>query len=53
MHCLLEQIELFEQQRAEIDAELAVLMDQIPQYITPFRALARVRGLQSWPRSVT
>jgi len=34
MRCLLEQIELLEQQRAQLDAELAALMTQLPQHIT-------------------
>ena len=44
MRCLLEQIDLLELQRAQLDAELAALMAQIPQYITSIPGVGPVTG---------
>jgi transposase len=44
MRCLLEQIDLLELQRAQLDAELAALMAQIPQYITSIPGIGPVTG---------
>lgn len=44
MRCLLEQIDLLEQQRAQLDAELATLMAQIPQFITSIPGIGPVTG---------
>jgi len=44
MRCLLEQIDLLEQQRAQLDDELAALMAQIPQFITSIPGVGPVTG---------
>jgi transposase len=44
MRCLLEQIDLLDQQRAQVDDELAQLMAQIPQYITSIPGVGPVTG---------
>jgi transposase len=44
MRCLLEQIELLEQQRAQVDEELESLMAQIPQYITSTPGIGLATG---------
>jgi transposase len=44
MRCLLEQIDLLELQRAQLDDELAALMAQIPQYITSIPGVGPVTG---------
>ena len=44
MHCLLEQIDLLQEQVAQLDGTLAELMDQIPQYITSIPGIGPVTG---------
>jgi transposase len=44
MRCLLAQIELLEQQRDQIDENLAALMDHIPQHITSIPGVGPVTG---------
>jgi transposase len=44
MHCLLQQIDLLQEQVAQLDAALAELMDQIPQYITSIPGIGPVTG---------
>jgi transposase len=44
VRCLLEQIDLLEQQRAQLDDELATLMAQIPQFITSIPGVGPVIG---------
>lgn len=51
MRCLLEQIELLEQQRTQADEELEALTAQISQYITSIPGIDFLPGQQSWPRS--
>ena len=44
MRCLLELIDLLEQQRDQVDEELATLMAQIPQHITSIPGIGPVTG---------
>jgi transposase len=44
MHCLLEQIDLLETQRSQVDMALEELMAQIPQYITTVPGIALATG---------
>jgi transposase len=44
MHCLLQQIDLLQEQVAQLDVALAELMDQIPQYITSIPGIGPVTG---------
>jgi transposase len=44
MRCLLEQIELLEEQRDQVDAALAALMAQIPQHITSIPGIGLATG---------
>lgn len=44
VQCLLEQMKLLEQQRVTIEEALAVLMEQIPQYITTIPGIGLVSG---------
>jgi transposase len=44
MHCLLQQIDLLQEQVAQLDAAIAELMDQIPQYITSIPGIGPVTG---------
>jgi transposase len=44
MQCLLQQIDLLQQQVAQLDAALAELMHQIPQYITSIPGIGPVTG---------
>lgn len=44
MRCLLEQIELLEQQRTQVDEELEALMAQIPQHITSIPGIGLATG---------
>jgi transposase len=44
MRCLLEQIDLLEQQRTQVDEELEALMAQIPQHITSIPGIGLVTG---------
>ena len=44
MRCLLQQIELLEEQRALVDEELETLMEQIPQYITSIPGVGLATG---------
>ena len=44
MGCLLEQIDLLQEQVAQLDVALAELMDQIPQYITSIPGIGSVTG---------
>jgi transposase len=44
MRCLLAQIDLLEEQIAQIDQATAELMDQIPQYITSIPGIGSVTG---------
>lgn len=44
VHCLLEQIALVETQRQQVDEALAILMAQIPQYLTTIPGLGPVTG---------
>ena len=44
MQCLLQQIDLLQEQVAQLDAALAELMDQIPQYITSIPGIGPVTG---------
>jgi len=45
MRCLLELIDLLEQQRAQVDAELATLMAKIPQHITSIPGIGPITGV--------
>jgi transposase len=44
MRCLLEQIDLLQEQVAQLDVALAELMDQIPQYITSIPGIGLATG---------
>jgi transposase len=44
MQCLLQQIDLLQEQVAQLDTALAELMDQIPQYITSIPGIGPVTG---------
>jgi transposase len=44
MRCLLQQIDLLHEQIAQLDAALAELMDQIPQYITSIPGIGLATG---------
>jgi transposase len=44
MQCLLQQIDLLQEQVAQLDAALDELMDQIPQYITSIPGIGPVTG---------
>ena len=44
MRCLLAQIELLEEQQAEVDKAEAVLMEQIPQHITTVPGVGLITG---------
>ena len=44
MHCLLQQIDLLQEQVTQLDAALAELMDQIPQHITSIPGIGPVTG---------
>jgi transposase len=44
MRCLLQQIDLLHEQLAQLDAALAELMDQIPQYITSIPGIGLATG---------
>jgi transposase len=44
MHCLLQQIDLLQEQVAQLEADLAELMDQIPQYITSIPGIGLANG---------
>jgi len=44
MRCLLEQIDLLQEQVAQLDVALAELMDQIPQYITSIPGIGLAIG---------
>lgn len=44
MRCLLEQIDLLEQQRAQVDEALTALMAQIPQHITSIPGIGPTTG---------
>ena len=44
MHCLLQQIDLLQEQVAQLDEAMAELMDQIPQYITTIPGIGLVTG---------
>ena len=44
MRCLLQQIQLLEEQRHTVDAKLEELMTQIPQYITSIPGIGLVTG---------
>jgi transposase len=44
MHCLLQQIDLLQEQVAQLEAALAELMDQIPQYITSIPGIGLANG---------
>ncbi|MFC2031309.1 IS110 family transposase [Chloroflexota bacterium] len=44
MHCLLQQIDLLQEQVAQLDAAMAELMEQIPQYITSIPGIGLATG---------
>jgi len=44
MHCLLKQIDLLQEQVAQLDQALAELMEQIPQYITSIPGIGPATG---------
>jgi transposase len=44
MHCLLQQIDLLQEQVAQLDHALAELMDQIPQHITSIPGIGLATG---------
>lgn len=44
MQCLLQQIDLLQEQVVQLDAAIAELMDQIPQYITTIPGIGPVTG---------
>lgn len=44
MRCLLAQIELLELQRAEVEAQIQTLMQQLPQFITTIPGIGLVTG---------
>jgi transposase len=44
MHCLLQQIDLLQEQVAQLDGAIGALMDQIPQYITTIPGVGLATG---------
>lgn len=44
MSCLLQQLDLLAGQRQQLEAEIAALMDQLPQYITSIPGIGPVTG---------
>jgi transposase len=44
MHCLLQQIDLLQEQVAQLEVAMAELMDQIPQYITSIPGIGLANG---------
>ena len=44
MHCLLQQLDLLQEQVAQLEQAMAELMDQIPQYITSIPGIGPVTG---------
>jgi transposase len=44
MHCLLQQIDLLQEQVAQLDDALPALMDQIPQHITSIPGIGLANG---------
>lgn len=44
MQCLLQQLDLLEQQQEQLNAEIEVMMDRIPQYITSIPGVGAATG---------